>query len=156
MLLVHQGMIEYVFLDDMKSRGVEVKRECLFETYSIDPVTAYIRTEYKNVKHGTNEVLSSKFLVGCDGAHSRVRKAMLPSEPAREPGRSIWGVLDGKIMNSSPSLLKILIQWLRRPRDRLPRYLEQNYLQLRDRRDNSLHPKRTKYDKTIYRTASEH
>lgn len=47
----------------------------------------------KTEKAGTEEVVKAKYVVGCDGAHSWVRK-QLGYELEGEPTDYIWGVLD--------------------------------------------------------------
>ena len=47
----------------------------------------------KSEKGGTEEVVQAKYVVGCDGAHSWVRK-QLGYELEGEPTDYIWGVLD--------------------------------------------------------------
>jgi phenol 2-monooxygenase len=91
-------MIEDVFLEDLKARGVEVMRSSPFKSYSESrsPDTALINVEYTDLKRDKSETFRSQILVGCDGAHSKVRKAMPGSEISGEPGKAAWGVLDGE------------------------------------------------------------
>jgi phenol 2-monooxygenase len=93
-LLVHQGMVEDIFLEDLKARGVEVRRSNPFLRYST--VGSDVEVEYENLKTGNTEKLRTKYLVGCDGAHSKVRKLIPGAEMDGESGKSAWGVLDGE------------------------------------------------------------
>lgn len=66
-LLVHQGMVEGLFLDDMKKRGKEVRRNMAFESYNVSdnasgPLQVNCRT---NVTQDKRSVLT-QFLVGCE------------------------------------------------------------------------------------------
>lgn len=100
-LLVHQGMVEEVFIKDLRLRGVEVLRSTPFVSYSIDERhnMANIEAVFDDKFHST-KIMKSQFLVGCDGAHSKVRKVLLGGETGvPEPvhtEKSAWGVLDGK------------------------------------------------------------
>src|ERR1035437_4571042 len=80
-LLVHQGMVEEVFIDDLQVRGVEVIRSCQFvrhKTASIPKNPDFaVEVECDDLKIGGTRNLRGRYLVGCDGAHSRVRKSML-------------------------------------------------------------------------------
>lgn len=100
-LLVHQGMVEDIFLEDLKARGVEVSRsqpfiDCrtnaagLVETNCIDDDLGIMR---KKLSH---------FVVGCDGAHSRVRRSLPGVSMVGESGKAAWGVLDGMLHRFSP------------------------------------------------------
>jgi phenol 2-monooxygenase len=104
-LLVHQGMVEDVFLEDMYQRGVEVSRNSPFITYTAKKGTkAPIEVAYTNPKTGQPATLRSKYLVGCDGAHSKVRKAIPGLAMEGEPSKAPWGVLDGVVTTDFPDL----------------------------------------------------
>ena len=96
-LLVHQGMVEDVFLQHLKARGVEVIRNRSFISYATHGTLKNAGINVKCGIPGTDEhdFFQSKFLVGCDGAHSVVRKSMQTVEMKGEPSRAAWGVLDG-------------------------------------------------------------
>jgi len=102
MLLVHQGMVEDVFLDDLKERGVEVRRSSSFVGCSECETEngPGIKVEYRDLKKNRFREIASEYLVGCDGAHSAVRKAMSGANMVGEPGKSVWGVLDGELHHS--------------------------------------------------------
>jgi 2-polyprenyl-6-methoxyphenol hydroxylase-like FAD-dependent oxidoreductase len=98
-LLVHQGMVEQVFLDDLHARGVDVVRSTQFTRYTLTKLGVQI--ECSDLTTGESKSLASRFVVGCDGAHSRVRKSMIGAEFDGEIGASLWGVLDGKLKSAS-------------------------------------------------------
>ncbi|KAK4501615.1 hypothetical protein PRZ48_007424 [Zasmidium cellare] len=103
-LLVHQGMVEDVFLDDLQSRGVNVVRNASFSSYSSDNGDDRpLEVLYHDQVIGSSQVLRSRYLVGCDGAHSRVRKSM-GVEAEGASSEAIWGVLDGEIETDFPDL----------------------------------------------------
>jgi phenol 2-monooxygenase (NADPH) len=71
-LLVHQGMVESLFIEDMKKRGVEVKRNCAFESYSAcdalmsKKVGAALQINTRvNVTQDKRTILA-QYLVGCE------------------------------------------------------------------------------------------
>lgn len=104
-LLVHQGMVEDVLLEDMYQRGVEVSRSSPFITYTAgESVTEPIEIAYTSPKTGKPATLKTKYLVGCDGAHSKVRKAIPGLAMEGEPSKAPWGVLDGVITTDFPDL----------------------------------------------------
>lgn len=95
-LLVHQGMIEDVFLDDLKSRGVEVIRNKPFVKFTAGIDNSIIDSTCGDGLTGPSKIFRSKIVVGCDGAHSKVRKCWQGVEMEGESGKAAWGVLDGK------------------------------------------------------------
>lgn len=96
-LLVHQGMVEDVFLQDMKARGVEVIRNRKFISHATtkSDTDACITADFETLDANKHDFFHSSYLVGCDGAHSLVRKSMSSVEMQGEPSRAAWGVLDG-------------------------------------------------------------
>lgn len=102
-LLVHQGMIEDVFLEDLRSRGVEVTRNSPF--ISCMPTSqGLIASTCSDLTTGGTTTLHSKYVVGCDGAHSMVRKSLPSITMDGESGKAAWGVLDGVITTDFPDL----------------------------------------------------
>ncbi|KPI38088.1 Phenol 2-monooxygenase [Cyphellophora attinorum] len=104
-LLVHQGMVEDIFIDDMAERGVFVHRNLPFSTYTTtnDP-DAPISVTCTEAKSGKARTLRARYLVGSDGARSNVRKAMPNTSMEGEASRAPWGVLDGVIETDFPDL----------------------------------------------------
>jgi phenol 2-monooxygenase len=95
-LLVHQGMIEDVFLEDLRERVVEVTRSSPFVRYSLNSdLKAPIDVVCRDGNLGAERSLKSKFLVGCDGARSMVRASIPDAEMIGDSTRAPWGVLDG-------------------------------------------------------------
>lgn len=105
-LLVHQGMIEELFLDDMTTHGLSVDRTCKFDSYTIDetPNEEYPVVAKYTTSGGEENVVRAKYMVGCDGAHSNVRRSMPGAEMEGESVDVFWGVLDGVIDTDFPDL----------------------------------------------------
>lgn len=96
-LLVHQGMVEDILIEDMKSRGVGVVRSSPFSHYSrTSDLNAPIEVVCNDTNIGVEKLLKTKYLVGCDGARSMVRKSIPSAELVGDSTRAPWGVLDGK------------------------------------------------------------
>jgi hypothetical protein len=65
-LLVHQGMVESTFIDDLTKRGLDVRRNTAFESYSVPedksgPLQINCRA---NVTQDRKTILS-QYLIGC-------------------------------------------------------------------------------------------
>lgn len=98
-------MVEDVFLEDMSQRGVEVERSSPFITYAANAgPTGPVEIAYSSPKSKQAATVKCKYLVGCDGAHSRVRKAIPGLAMEGEPSKAPWGVLDGVISTDFPDL----------------------------------------------------
>lgn len=101
---LHQGAIEAIFLDTLASLGQKVHRPIAptsIELSSDDrellnPETYPITARLKHLDSSSDEnteVVRAKFLVGCDGAHSWVRKNF-GIQMEGEQTNYIWGVMD--------------------------------------------------------------
>lgn len=105
-LIGHQGMVEKVFVEDLAKRGVSVRRCHRFDGLTVrDDGSLEVQARF-NVTRDLRSFETS-FVVGCDGAHSRVRKIILPSDTAArdDPSEmSVWGVLDGEVDTDFPDI----------------------------------------------------
>ncbi|PBP25483.1 hypothetical protein BUE80_DR003541 [Diplocarpon rosae] len=101
-LLVHQGMVENIFLDDLALRGVAVIRNSPFSRYRETKCGVEVACEDHSSKKP--KIFTSKYVVGCDGAHSKVRKSLSDAPYQGERSNSTWGVLDGVIETDFPDL----------------------------------------------------
>lgn len=101
-LLVHQGMVEDIFIKDMRERGIEVVRNSPCVRYTMaenDPAAAAPITvicDDKTSTAGSQRTFKTRYLVGCDGAHSAVRRSIPGAQMVGESSNSQWGVLDGR------------------------------------------------------------
>ncbi|KAK6088037.1 FAD binding domain-containing protein [Seiridium cupressi] len=103
-LIGHQGMIEKAFLDDLHQRGGKVKRSHKFrkcearENQSGRPIV--VHSDFNVTQE--EKIIEANYVVGCDGAHSSVRKMIF--ESPRTSGASVWGVLDGELVTNFPDI----------------------------------------------------
>lgn len=106
-LIGHQGMVEKAFADDLAKRGISVRRCHKLDSVSVkDDGTMEVQSQF-NVTRDLR-AFDATYLVGCDGAHSRVRKMIVgPSDPGArdDPDEmSVWGVLDGEVETNFPDI----------------------------------------------------
>ncbi|KAF9818266.1 hypothetical protein IEO21_02894 [Rhodonia placenta] len=104
-ITLHQGAIEAIFLDSMRSLGVTVDRPILPSSIELsadeaelkDPNAHPVKVVLKHLdaQDGKNdtEVVHAKFVVGADGAHSWVRKSFGIAMEGEQTDY-IWGVVD--------------------------------------------------------------
>ncbi|TLD15050.1 hypothetical protein E2P81_ATG09898 [Venturia nashicola] len=110
-LLVHQGMVEEVLIEDMRERAIEVTRGSTFQEYKSEAGLETIQVEYIENKTGDRHSFHTQYLVGCDGAHSKVRKSSPGVKMVGESSNAKWGVLDGVIDTDFPDIWsKVVIQ----------------------------------------------
>lgn len=106
-LIGHQGMVEKAFASDLAKRGISVRRCHKLDSVSVkDDGTMEVQSHF-NVTRDLR-AFDTTFLVGCDGAHSRVRKLIVgPTDPGArdDPDEmSVWGVLDGEVDTTFPDI----------------------------------------------------
>jgi phenol 2-monooxygenase (NADPH) len=104
LLLAHQGFVEDVFIKDIMERGVEVQRDLTFVDYQSQPgQNNPLEVICKVNSSQEKEVLTTRYLVGCDGSQSNVRKAM-GSRPVGTSSDAVWAVIDGELETDFPDL----------------------------------------------------
>ncbi|CAK7219071.1 hypothetical protein SCUCBS95973_003700 [Sporothrix curviconia] len=105
-LLCHQGMVEAMFVEDLRARGVEVQRATKFATVTQTDAEEkghlLVGCKYNVTQDDT--ALVADYVVGCDGAHSQVRRTIPEAHAAGTPHDSLWGVLDGEVDTDFPDL----------------------------------------------------
>jgi phenol 2-monooxygenase len=96
--IITQGQVERIYVRDLLRHRTLVERSCVLKEYSIDgaiheadsyPVHATIINE----RTGAESTVQAKYLVGCDGAASRVRKSIgIPFDGVSTD--IYWGIMD--------------------------------------------------------------
>ncbi|KAI9062575.1 hypothetical protein FKP32DRAFT_1573679 [Trametes sanguinea] len=98
---LHQGAIETIFHDDMKTEGLGIDRPTIPVSIEVsedqaeleDPHAYPVKVVVQHLDRNDTEVIRAKFVLGSDGAHSWVRKAM-NIEMEGDMSDFIWGVVD--------------------------------------------------------------
>ncbi|KAF7376641.1 Phenol 2-monooxygenase [Mycena sanguinolenta] len=133
-LLLHQGLIENAFLDEIETRRTllpdasPTPRSGLFRPYTLqdcrtlpvntsDPLSRTHPVECV-IEHGSSKakhVIRSRYLLGCDGAKSHVRRCISGGEIGDgewkgkitmqgEATDIVWGVLDARVKTNFPDI----------------------------------------------------
>lgn len=63
-LLVHQGMVEGVFIEDLQKRGIEVHRNQRFEKFQVDDDSGLLKIDY-STGSGPEASKVARYVVGC-------------------------------------------------------------------------------------------
>ncbi|OOF93954.1 hypothetical protein ASPCADRAFT_132287, partial [Aspergillus carbonarius ITEM 5010] len=111
-LLAHQGMLEDVLIDDIEARGGHVQRNSPFVSVRKIPRPASgeedgegeLEVVYEDVSTQSRKTIRTRYLVGCDGARSKVRTFIPDAQLEGEMTNASWGVLDGVIDTDFPDL----------------------------------------------------
>lgn len=101
-LLCHQGMIEGLLLNDMHDSGSAVQRSHTFKSLATseqDPSRLTVQCADESQRP-----VVSYYVIGCDGARSKVRDAIPDTYAQGTPHRSAWGVLDGVLDTDFPDI----------------------------------------------------
>ncbi|KAE8153024.1 FAD binding domain-containing protein [Aspergillus avenaceus] len=132
-LLAHQGMLEDVMIEDMASRGVSVQRNSRFISCARVPGTGQLDITYEDTQTKSTKTIRTDYLVGCDGARSKVRTFIPDAYLEGEMTNASWGVLDGVIKTDFPDLWsKVAVRshtagsilWIPRERNMTRLYVE--------------------------------
>lgn len=96
-------MVEEVMIDDMEARGVFVTRNSKFVSCARVDGTRQLDILYEDITTNTPCKIRADYLVGCDGARSKVRSFIPDAELEGELTNAAWGVLDGMCFRSVDS-----------------------------------------------------
>lgn len=65
-LLVHQGVVESLFIEDLKKRGIEIRRNTAFDSYSVcDDKSGPLQINCRTNVNQEHKSLLTQYLVGC-------------------------------------------------------------------------------------------
>lgn len=105
-LLCHQGMVEGMFVQDLRQSGFEVHRGHKFDSFHYESAAGGegpLEATFQKMD-GSEVTIHADYLVGCDGARSRVRQGIPDSYAEGNPHDSYWGVLDGELDTDFPDI----------------------------------------------------
>lgn len=105
-VLLHQGKIERVFLDEMAKYGTLVDRPCTvtkFQNDGEDPEYPVL-VRLKNLDTNIEQSVKTKYLFGAEGARSFVRDQQGIAVRHKDPISHVWGVVDGVIRTDFPDI----------------------------------------------------
>ena len=76
-----------------KQQGMQVQDGLFRSNLAPDDTDDLLRKTKDAAKEGSEEIVKAKYMIGCDGAHSWVRR-QLGFEMEGEPTDYVWGVMD--------------------------------------------------------------
>ena len=104
--LLHQGLIERVFIDDLHENGADVQRPWTITAFENDggDATYPIQVKLKHVKNNEEETVRAKYLFSGEGARSFVREQLDIKIQHKDPISHVWGVMDGEVRTDFPDV----------------------------------------------------
>ncbi|KAH6615350.1 FAD binding domain-containing protein [Boeremia exigua] len=104
--LLHQGMIERVFIQDIEKNGNTVQRPWTITGFENDGKDATYPVEVKlaHVDGSSTETVRAKYLFSGEGARSFVREQLGIKIRYKDPIAYVWGVMDGVVRTNFPDI----------------------------------------------------
>jgi 2-polyprenyl-6-methoxyphenol hydroxylase-like FAD-dependent oxidoreductase len=105
--LLHQGMIERVFIADLEKNGVNIQRPWTIKGFKTDETSDSeypVEVDLENVEGGTKEKVRAKYLFSGEGARSFVRDQLKIGIKHKDPIAHVWGVMDGVVKTDFPDI----------------------------------------------------
>jgi 2-polyprenyl-6-methoxyphenol hydroxylase-like FAD-dependent oxidoreductase len=104
--LLHQGLIERVFIEDIESHGVRIHRPWTITSFENDgqDETYPIEVHMQHVDGGEMETVRAKYLFSGEGSRSLVREQLGIKVRHKDPIAYLWGVMDGVVRTNFPDI----------------------------------------------------
>ncbi|KAG9247453.1 FAD binding domain-containing protein [Calycina marina] len=159
--LLHQGMIERVFIADLEKNGAGVQRPWTIKDFStceeVNPEYP-VRVEIKHIDGGATETLKAKYLFSGEGARSSVRDKLKIGMKYKSPIVHTWGVMDCVVKTNFPDIkMKCTIHSEHGSIMVIPR--EDNmvrlYIQIASSTDKDWNPRKTASEEDVQNSAKK-
>ena len=104
--LLHQGLIERVFIEDITRNGTILERPWTITGFKNDghDSTYPVSVELKNLDSNVVETVRAKYLFSGEGARSFVREQLGIQIKHKDPISHVWGVMDGVVRTNFPDI----------------------------------------------------
>lgn len=105
--LLHQGLIERVFIADLERHNVRIQRPWTITGFRSDEredPDYPVLVELGHVDGTFREVIRAKYLFGGEGARSFVRGQLGIQVQHKDPISHVWGVMDGVVRTDFPDI----------------------------------------------------
>ena len=104
--LLHQGMIERVFIQDLQENGTCIQRPWSITGFKNDgkDATYPVEVTFEHVDNHEKETVRAKYLFSGEGARSFVREQLGVKIHHKDPIAHVWGVMDGVVRTDFPDI----------------------------------------------------
>ncbi|KAK8009223.1 hypothetical protein PG991_011774 [Apiospora marii] len=159
--LLHQGLIERVFIGDLAKSGNKVQRPWTITGFKTDEKAnpEYpVEVQLKHTDGTFEETVHAKYLFSGEGARSFVRDQLKIGIKHKDPISNVWGVMDGVVKTDFPDIkMKCTIHSEHGSIMVIPR--EDNmvrlYIQIASSTDPDFHPRKTATEAEVQATAKK-
>ncbi|RYP28307.1 hypothetical protein DL767_007267 [Monosporascus sp. MG133] len=105
--LLHQGLIERVFIADLEKHGVKLQRPWSIKGFKSDDTVNPdypVEVDVEHVDGAARETVRAKYLFSGEGARSFVRGKLGIGITHKDPISHVWGVMDGVVETDFPDI----------------------------------------------------
>ncbi|KAI1353211.1 FAD binding domain-containing protein [Xylaria sp. FL0043] len=105
--LLHQGLIERVFISDLEKNGVKIQRPWRITGFKSDEkenAEYPVEVSLEHIDGTSRETVRAKYLFGGEGARSFVREQLGIGITHKDPIAHVWGVMDGVVKTDFPDI----------------------------------------------------
>ena len=104
--LLHQGLIERVFIADLEKNNVQIQRPWRITDFKNDGQDSEYPVEVSiaHVDGDQQETMRAKYLFSGEGARSFVREQLGVKITHKDPIAHVWGVMDGVVRTNFPDI----------------------------------------------------
>lgn len=104
--LLHQGLIERVFINDLEKHNTRVERPWTITGFENDGKDAEypVQVSIAHVETKQAETVRAKYLFSGEGARSFVRQQLKIGITHKDPIAHVWGVMDGVVQTDFPDI----------------------------------------------------
>ena len=104
--LLHQGLIERVFIEDLQKNGGDVLRPWTITGFTNDAQDKShpVKVNLKHMRTEQEETLRTKYLFSGEGAKSFIRDHLGVKIHHKDPISNVWGVMDGVVRTDFPDV----------------------------------------------------
>ncbi|TPX07279.1 uncharacterized protein E0L32_010776 [Thyridium curvatum] len=158
--LLHQGLIERVFIDDLAKHGVEIQRPWTitdFKTSNKHPDYP-VEVDLDRDDGLFQQKLYAKYLFSGEGARSNIRQALGIQVTYKDPISYVWAVMDGVVQTDFPSIkMKCTIHSKHGSIMVIPREnsMVRLYIRIASSSDPDFNPRKTATEEEVQATAKK-
>ncbi|KAI0416477.1 FAD binding domain-containing protein [Xylaria grammica] len=105
--LLHQGLIERVFISDLEKNGIKIQRPWTITGFTSDEKANPdypVEVALEHIDGTSRETVRAKYLFGGEGARSFVREKLGIGITHKDPIAHVWGVMDGVVKTDFPDI----------------------------------------------------
>jgi 2-polyprenyl-6-methoxyphenol hydroxylase-like FAD-dependent oxidoreductase len=105
--LLHQGLIERVFIDDLEKNGLHIQRPWTIIGFTSDEKAnpEYpVEVQLEHVEMKEKETVRAKYLFSGEGSRSFIRDHLKIGFKHKDPIAHVWGVMDGLVQTDFPDI----------------------------------------------------